>query len=75
MLVLYVSTAIALIATGVMIGVVTVVSLGIRREERDSSLATYARSRAARGARRLTSVPRSQPRSFDHSRDRQETRQ
>lgn len=49
-------TAMILVSVGVAIGVIVVVSLGIRREERDHSLETDAEDRITRGARRVTGL-------------------
>ena len=46
--------AVALFIGGAVIGVVAVVSLGIRREERDLSLTSDRNDRVTRSARRLT---------------------
>ena len=58
MIEIYVFTAIALIATGVVLGIVVVVSLGVRREGRGlpGALPTDAGDRVTRGARRLTGL-------------------
>lgn len=48
--------AVALVIAGAVLGVVAVVSLGIRREERDLSLTSDITGRGARGARRLNGV-------------------
>jgi hypothetical protein len=48
--------AIALVATGVVIGIIAVVSLGIHREERSFTLTCSTQDRVARGARRLTGL-------------------
>jgi hypothetical protein len=53
---IYVVAAIALLVTGVVIGVIAVISLGIRREERALSLTGDTRDPLARGARRLTGL-------------------
>lgn len=49
-------SAAALLIAGVALGVLAVVSLGIRREERDLSLTNDITDRAARGARRLNGL-------------------
>jgi hypothetical protein len=46
--------AVSLFIGGAVIGVVAVVSLGIRREERDLSLTSDRNDRVTRSARRLT---------------------
>jgi hypothetical protein len=56
MIEIYVVAAIALVAAGVVIGVVAVVSLGIRREEKALSLTTDITYRVARGARVLNGL-------------------
>lgn len=50
----YVFTAIALVAAGAVIGVLAVVALGIRRDDRRGGFPAHTRSRIARGARQLT---------------------
>jgi hypothetical protein len=52
---IYLSAA-ALLIAGVALGVLAVVSLGIRREERGLSLTSDITDRAARGARRLNGL-------------------
>jgi len=52
----YLTAAAALVLAGVGIGVLIVVCLGIRREERDKSLTRDIDSKVARGARRLNRV-------------------
>jgi hypothetical protein len=52
----YVSAAIALVAAGVAIGVVVVVSLGIRHEEKANSLTIGSPGRTASGARAIMRV-------------------
>jgi hypothetical protein len=49
-------SAVALIAVGVVLGALAVVSLGIRHEERHFTLETGAGCPMARGARRLTGL-------------------
>ena len=57
MIEIYLCAAITLLVIGVVIGVVAVVSLGIRREDRRGSrLPVDADDRVARGARRLTGL-------------------
>jgi len=56
MIEIYVVAAVALVAAGIVIGVVVVVSLGIRREEKASSLTTDITHRVARGARVLNGL-------------------
>jgi hypothetical protein len=46
----------ALVIAGAALGIVAVISLGIRREERDLSLTTDTTGRVARGTRRLNGV-------------------
>jgi hypothetical protein len=58
---IYILTALALAAACVAIGVVVIVSSGIRREERAFSLMTNTTDRVARGARLLTGVYVSMP--------------
>jgi hypothetical protein len=52
----YIFAAIALVAAGAMIGVLAVVTLGIRRDDRQGGFPAHPRSRVARGARRVTGV-------------------
>jgi len=49
-------TALVLVTMGVVIGVITVVSFGIHREERNLSLETEADDRVTRGVRRITGL-------------------
>lgn len=56
MIMIYALTAVALVTVGVVIGVIAVVSLGIRREERGLTLTSDAQDRLVRGARRLTGL-------------------
>lgn len=54
---IYVFTAITLVATGVVTGIIAVVSLGIRREDRRGSrLPVDANDRITRGTRQLTGL-------------------
>jgi hypothetical protein len=48
--------ALAMVMTGAVVGGLAVVSLGIRREERDLSLTSDTTDRVARGARRVNRV-------------------
>jgi hypothetical protein len=50
----YIFAAIALAAAGAVIGVLAVVALGIRREDRRGGFPARPRGLVARGARRLT---------------------
>jgi hypothetical protein len=52
----YLAAAAALVIAGAVIGVLIVVSLGIRREERRGSLTKDTDSRVDRGVRRLNGV-------------------
>ena len=52
----YIFAAIALVTAGAVIGVLAVVALGIRREDRRGAFPARANSRVARGARRMTGV-------------------
>lgn len=56
MIMIYAFTAVALMTIGVVIGVIAVVSLGIRREERELTLTSDPEDRMVRGARRLTGL-------------------
>jgi hypothetical protein len=58
---IYLLAALALVITGVVIGVIAVVSLGIRHEERALTLTSDTRDPLARGARRLTGLYVSTP--------------
>jgi hypothetical protein len=53
---MYAIIAIALIVLGITLGIVVVVSLGIRREEKASSLTIGSPGRAASGARAIIRV-------------------
>jgi hypothetical protein len=53
---IYVFTAIALVAAGAVIGVLAVVALGIRRDDRRGGFPARTRDRIARGARQVTGV-------------------
>jgi hypothetical protein len=55
-MIVYLVTAVALVAVGAVIGVIWVVSLGIRREEAAASMTTVAPDRSARAARVLTGL-------------------
>lgn len=52
----YIFIAIALVASGAMIGVLAVVTLGIRRDDRRGGFPARPRGRVTRGARRVTGV-------------------
>ena len=52
----YIFAAIALVAAGAVIGILTVVALGIRRDDRRGRFPARTHSRMARGARRVTGV-------------------
>jgi hypothetical protein len=54
MMEIYLLTTAALVVFGIAIGVVLVVSLGIHREERNSSLMHGTTDRMLRGTRRVT---------------------
>ena len=54
MIEIYLLTAVALVIAGVAIGIVAIISLGIHREERNSSLKNHTTDRVLRGARRAT---------------------
>jgi hypothetical protein len=51
---IYLLTAAALVILGIAVGGVTIISLGIRREERDGSLMNQTTDRVLCGARRAT---------------------
>jgi hypothetical protein len=53
---MYVFTAIALVVAGAVIGVLAVVSLGIRRDDHRDGFPAGTDDRVARGARRVTGV-------------------
>jgi hypothetical protein len=53
---LFLLTALALVTMGIVIGVIAVVSFGIRREERNLSMETDADDRVTRGVRRITGL-------------------
>ena len=52
----YIFAAIALVAAGAVIGILAVVALGIRRDDRRGGFPARTHSRMARGARRVTGV-------------------
>ena len=52
----YIFAAIALVTAGAVIGVLAVVALGIRRDDRRGRFPARADGRVARGARRVTGV-------------------
>jgi hypothetical protein len=56
MIEIYLLTATALVALGVAIGVVVIISLGIHREERNGTLMNHTTDRVLRGARRATGL-------------------
>ncbi len=49
-------TGLVLVIIGVVIGVITVVSFGIHREERNLSMETEVEDRVTRGVRRITGL-------------------
>ncbi|MBV9207647.1 MAG: hypothetical protein JO037_20105 [Actinobacteria bacterium] len=51
---MYVSAAIALLGAGVMIGILVMVCLGIKRDDRPGGFPAAAHGRVARAARRMT---------------------
>jgi len=53
---MYVSAATALLAAGVAIGVIVVVCLGIKRDDRPGRFPADAHDRIARATRRMTGV-------------------
>jgi hypothetical protein len=57
----YIFAAIALVAAGAVIGVLAVVALGIRREDRRGGFPARPRGRVARGARRVTGAGSRRP--------------
>lgn len=56
MVIFWISAAISLVVAGVVVGVISVVCLGIHREERDRSVTGDANISAIRGVRRLTGL-------------------
>ena len=50
----YIFASIALVAAGAVIGILAVVALGIRRDDRRGGFPARTHSRMARGARRVT---------------------
>ena len=52
----YIFAAIALVAAGAVLGILAVVALGIRRDDRRGRFPARADGRVARGARRVTGV-------------------
>ena len=69
---IYVFTAIALVAAGAVIGVLAVVALGIRRDDRRGGFPARTRSRVARGARQVTGVGVRGPEPAAEARPRQD---
>ena len=55
------AVAAALLIAGIALGAVAVISLAIRREDRELTLTTGTASRGGRGTRRLTGVSARQP--------------
>jgi hypothetical protein len=51
---MYLLTAAALITGGITTSIITIVALGIHREERDGSLMNHTTNRVLRGTRRAT---------------------
>ena len=52
----YIFAAIALVAAGAVIGILAVVALGIRRDDRRGGFPARTHSRTTRGARRVVGV-------------------
>ena len=52
----YIFAAIALVTAGAVIGILAVVALGVRRDDRRGAFPARANGRVARGARRVTGV-------------------
>jgi hypothetical protein len=52
----YIFAAIALVGAGAVLGILAVVALGIRRDDRRGGFPARTHSRMARGARRVTGV-------------------
>jgi len=57
----YIFAAIALVAAGAVIGILAVVALGIRRDDRRGGFPARTHSAMARGARRVTGVSSRSP--------------
>jgi hypothetical protein len=57
----YIFAAIALVAAGAVIGILVVVALGIRRDDRRGGFPARTHSPMARGARRMTGVATRSP--------------
>ena len=55
-MIVYIASAVALVATGAVIGIIWVISLGVRREKAAASLTTPASDRLARAARVATGL-------------------
>jgi hypothetical protein len=68
----YIFAAIALVTAGAMIGVLAVVALGIRRDDRRGAFPARANGRVARGARRVTGVGTRGPESAAQASRRQD---
>jgi hypothetical protein len=58
---MYVSAAIALVAAGVAIGIVAMVCLGIKRDDRPGRFPADADNRIARAARKMTGAGARRP--------------
>jgi hypothetical protein len=69
---IYVFTAIALVVAGAVMGVLAVVALGIRRDDRRGGFPARTRGRIARGARQVTGVGVRGPEQAAEARPRQD---
>jgi hypothetical protein len=56
MAIIIIGIGLIVLAAGIIIGIVAVVSWGIRQEERDFSMTRDARSKVSRGTRRVTDL-------------------
>ena len=61
MIAMYVSAAIALVAAGAAVGIVAMVCLGIKRDDRPGGFPADANDRIARAARKMTGAAARRP--------------
>ena len=70
---MYVSAAIALVVAGVAIGILVMVCLGIKRDDRPGGFPAAAKGRTARAARKMTGAGTRRPESAAAASRRQDT--
>jgi hypothetical protein len=73
MIAMYVSAATALVLAGAAIGVIMMVCLGIRRDDRPGGFPADANDRTARAARKMTGAGTRRPESAAAASRRQDT--